>query len=48
MARLLAIVGLLFVLVGCATGAPVTPCPDPDSDPTSPCATSHGQTHGMM
>jgi hypothetical protein len=44
MARLLAVLSLVFVLAGCA-GAPTTACPDPDPDPTSPCATSHSHTY---
>jgi len=45
MARLLAVLSLVFALAGCAAGAPTTACPDPDPDPTSPCATSHSHTY---
>jgi hypothetical protein len=45
MSKLVLLFSLMFVLAACG-GAPVKPCPDPDPDPTSPCATSHSQTHG--
>lgn len=46
--ELIALVALILViLAGCTTGAPTAPCPDPDPNPISPCATSHSQTHGM-
>jgi len=41
----LVLLTVIFVLAGCAS-APMTPCPDPDPNPISPCATSHSQTHG--
>jgi hypothetical protein len=39
----LALLALVLMLAACG-GAATTKCPDPDSDPNSPCATSHGQT----
>jgi hypothetical protein len=45
MAKLLALIAVIFVLVGCGGPGVTGPCPDPDPDPNSPCASSHGQTH---
>ena len=46
MTRFLAVLSLVYLLAGCGGGGVTAPCPDPDPDPLSPCATSHGQTHG--
>ncbi|HUI35092.1 MAG TPA: hypothetical protein VLX67_06185 [Stellaceae bacterium] len=43
--RLIALLVLLLMVVGCTAGPPQTKCPDPDPDPTSPCATSHSHTY---